>query len=176
MISYRQAIKEDWKNIAALHALSWQVNYRGSMTDDYLDNKVVDERKIYWKNIFEKPPENLEIIIAEEDAKLMGFSCLYLNADQKFGTYLDNLHVQPNQKRKGIGKILMAKSAQLILDNQLKTPLYLWVITNNVNAIKFYDQIGGSQEDVHAWAMPDGGLVDTYRYVWYDIEKLAKLG
>jgi len=176
MISYREAEAHDWENIAALHALSWQVNYRGSMTDEYLDHLVVDERKAYWKKIYELPPKNLHTIVAEEDNKLMGFSCFYLNADAKYGSYLDNLHVSPQLKRRGIGKILMAKTAQLLIQNNVSTPLYLWVITKNEGAIKFYDRVGGKQEDVKAWAMPDGGEVDTYRYVWYDIEKLAKLG
>jgi len=176
MISYRIAETKDWKSLAALHALSWQENYRGSMSDDYLDNKVVEDRMSVWEKRYENPAENMVSILAEEENDLLGFSCIYLNDDEKYGSLLDNLHVQPKLKRKGIGKSLMAKSAQLLLDKKTNTPLYLWVITRNANAIKFYKSVGGVQEDLKPWPMPDGGQVDTYRYVWYDIKKLSNLG
>ena len=175
MINFRIAVENDWKNIAALHALSWQVNYRGSMTDDYLDNRVIEERASYWKKLYDAPPKNMTTIIAEENNDLLGFSCLYFNADPTYGTYLDNLHVQPHLRKRGIGKKLMAKSAEVMLEKNLAQSLYLWVIVKNIEAIKFYDRIEGAQEDIHKWDMPDGGKVDTYRYVWYDIEKLSKL-
>lgn len=175
MIKYRLAKNSDWAGIATLHAKSWQENYRGSMTDDYLDNHVVAERREMWAKRFNNPNEKMQTIVAENQGEIIGLSCMFLDADPEYGNYLDNLHVHLDYKRKGIGKKLMKKSAELLLQKGINLPLYLWVIIENNNAIRFYEDIGGVRKDQHLWKMPDNGSVNTYRYVWYDLEKLANL-
>jgi len=174
MISYREAISSDWENIALLHARSWQLHYRGSMTDDYLDNQVVDERKSVWKKRFEEPNDKQLVTVVESDNLLIGLLCVFLDANVTYGALLDNLHVHPNYMRQGIGKVLMKKSADLALQhNQIS--MYLWVLTGNENAIQFYESVGGIRHDTVTWKTPDNTSGDTYRYVWNDLKKLSNL-
>ena len=175
MISYREAVQSDWENIALLHAKSWQENYRGSMSDDYLDNVVIEERKAVWEKRFAKPNEKQLIILAEENRSLIGLSCIFLESDPKYGALLDNLHVRSDYKRKGIGKILLKKSAKLLMAKSDESSLYLWVLTKNSGAIDFYEKVGGTRHDTKAWKTPDNRSNDTYRYVWNDLEKLSNL-
>lgn len=173
MTTYRDATPDDWENIAELHALSWQLNYRGSMSDNYLDNHVVAERKSVWKQRFATVNEKQLTILAEQNNQLVGFSCIFLDDDATHGALLDNLHVRTESKRQGIGKVLMKKSAELVLKERSNQSMFLWVLTNNQNAIKFYETLGGIRHDMKP--NPDCRNKDTYRYVWDDLEKLANL-
>ena len=47
-IKYTEATIEDADAIARLHAESWKLHYRGLCPDDYLDNKVDDNRQKVW--------------------------------------------------------------------------------------------------------------------------------
>jgi len=166
MITYRKASKLDWENIAILHARSWQLHYRGIVTDEYLDNQVLTERKKVWIKRFKQPNDKQKVILAEQENKLIGLSCVYLDADEKYGALLDNLHVHQDHMRKGIGKTLMIKSAKLVQDFNQKSSMYLWVLTRNEKSIKFYEAMGGVRHDTKAWKTPDNTHPETYRYVW----------
>jgi len=175
IITYREAVPADWESIAELHALSWQINYRGSMSDHYLDNLVIDERKQVWKKRFDTVNDKQLTILAEQNGQLVGLSCIFLDADPLHQAMLDNLHVHPDSKRQGIGKILMKKSADLILQKSNNTNMYLWVLTTNSKAISFYESVGGTRHDTKVWPTPDNQSNDTFRYVWNDLEKLVNL-
>jgi len=175
MILYRNAERKDWRNIAQLHAHSWKIHYRGIVTDDYLDNHVENERKEVWRKRFEQPNKKQITILAEEEEKLIGFTCVFLDADETYGTLLDNLHVHPDRMRHGIGKVLMIKSAESIIKIKSNTSMYLWVLTANEKAISFYEKLGGARHETHKWKTPDNTNPETYRYVWDDLSKLSKL-
>ena len=103
MIEFRTPTKEDTNNIALLHAHSWQVNYKGILSDDYLSKKANTDRLAVWKKRFEKPNGNRHIILAEDEGELVGFICTYFDHDPQWGALLDNLHIATHMKRKGIG-------------------------------------------------------------------------
>ena len=166
MITYRKANKSDWENIAMLHARSWQLHYRGIVTDEYLDNQVIAERKKVWKKRFEQTNDKQKVILAEQKDNLVGLSCVYLDADKHYGALLDNLHVHQEHMRNGIGKTLMIKSAEVVHQHNQNSSMYLWVLTKNEQSIKFYEAMGGVRHDTKAWKTPDNTHPETYRYVW----------
>lgn len=54
-INYRIAGIDDVAAIAALHALSWQQNYKDALQAEYLAEKAVEERLSLWQQRFAKP-------------------------------------------------------------------------------------------------------------------------
>lgn len=145
------------------------------MSDDYLDNQVVSERKRVWKKRFEQPNDKQKVILAENDDTLVGLSCVYLDTDETYGSLLDNLHVHHDYMRKGIGKMLIKKSTEQVLNHDEHSSMYLWVLIQNINAIKFYEAIGGIRNETKAWRTPDNSNPDTYRYVWNDLKVLSNV-
>lgn len=168
MITYQPSIPSDCNNIAALHANSWQKNYRGVLDDNYLDNQVQQERLDVWIERFQRPTDNQHIITAKEDDKLVGFTCLYGGEHAKYGTYLDNLHVLNEAHGKGIGKELMKLAGQWSTKHYPTQGLYLFVFMANTPAIGFYERIGGKRMAIKSYDLGDGTgrMGDVGLYYW----------
>lgn len=170
MITYRFATPADADQIAALHARSWQTTYRGIMSDDYLDNEVEAERLAVWRERFAAMPATRQVILAENDGQLVGFTCVMLHDDPVYGALIDNLHADPAQKGRGIGRELMRRAAGWVREQATESPLYLWVYVKNRAAIGFYDRMGGTNRET---VQHENGPV--FRYVWPDAETLVRL-
>ena len=142
-ITYRPATPFDAPRIAALHARSWQENYRGDMTDHYLDREAAKERLAVWTDRFSNTDPNLRVMLAEEGNDLVAFCCLLLHDDPDDGTLLDNLHVRKDLQGTGVGRRLIRWAAVTTLAEDPTGKLYLWVLKNNVRAAAMYRHIGG---------------------------------
>jgi GNAT superfamily N-acetyltransferase len=171
MIVYREATLQDTENIALLHARSWQQHYRGILRDEFLDNEVIENRLNLWQSRLQHPQENQYVIVAEEEDKLYGFTCVLAHADPIWGALLDNLHVLSQQKGQGIGTHLMKSAAQWVHARDKNSGLYLWVYKDNVNARKFYESIGGINYEQKTEENPGGGYAQICRYVWKDLKE-----
>ncbi len=165
---FRIADASDAESIALLHAESWRDHYRGIFLDEYLDGPVFEDRRQVWKTRFETPPANQWALVAEENGKLIGFVCAFGEEDPVWGAYVDNLHVHPTRRGQGIGKILMRKAAQWIVDTYPQHHFYLWVLDANHSSRAFYEKIGGRSVEKANLDTPGGGFADCWRVVWAD--------
>jgi len=172
MIEYKTGETSDVVDIAKLHADNWQTYYRGALKDKYLDNEVHQERLLAWQDRLDKMDENEFLLTAYFNDSLIGFAYTYLDYDD-YGSYLDNLHVSPAIQGKGVGRELMTRSAQWLIDQDSENPYYLWVLDTNVSAIRFYDKIGGVNSGTDMHTMPDGSECSCFRYIWNNLDNLA---
>ena len=163
---YRQAKSNEAKAIAALHAKSWQVAYKGILSDAFLNNEVEENRLKIWTERFANPVGNEFIYVAVEDNLMKGFVCVYGNDDAQWGALIDNLHVLPESKGQGIGKQLMHEAAKWIGDNYPNPHFYLWVYEDNYEARRFYEKMGGQNVERHLHDNPGGGASYALRYAW----------
>lgn len=143
MLDFKKASLDDSQEIAALHALSWQQNYRGSFSDQFLDNEVGGERQIVWQERLGNPQSNQSVWVARLNGKLAGFICTFFQDDKTYGSLVDNLHVSPNMKGKGVGSQLLRVAAEEVKQKYPNTGIYLWVLKNNEGAHLFYKALGG---------------------------------
>ena len=169
---YRRASKEDAENIALLHAANWQSNYRGILDDYYLDHQVVADRKNVWKERLGTDDPNMGLVIAEEASKLVGFGCIFYQDSEKYGAYLDNLHVSAGFSGKGIGKRLMSLLAKEILRRGNRLDMYLWVLTENTGAIRLYEKLNGERKEQVMEKELGNAPVEKIRYYWADVKDL----
>jgi GNAT superfamily N-acetyltransferase len=168
-MTIRVAEPADADAIAQLHACSWHTAYRGILSDDFLDGPLLADRQALWRARFAAPDRTDQIaVMDEEDGKLQGFACAFLDADPDWGTLLDNLHVVPERKGKGLGRQLMAEVAHRILKLD-RTRLHLWAFEQNHAARKFYERLGGRITTSHVESAPDGREVNAVRYCWLDL-------
>jgi ribosomal protein S18 acetylase RimI-like enzyme len=163
---FRIADNRDIQNIANLHSLSWQKTYRGAFTDDFLDNHVQENRLSVWTQRLQQPLENQIVIICEIDNSTAGFVCAFGDKDEQFGTYIDNLHVSPDFKGKGIGQALMKQIAKWSIEIYNQPKIYLKVLENNYAAIGFYDKMGGVNHSTFPETMEGGNIQNICLYVW----------
>lgn len=174
MVSFREANKTDYRNIAQLHTASWQQNYRGSFSAHYLDVALLPERLAVWKERCEHPSENQCIVLAEEDGVLLGFYCAYVDKDDLYGSYLDNLHVSDKANAKGLGTLLMQYLIKEIKARNGADSMYLWVLENNKVAIDFYEKLKGrSEKPIQSDDIGDRTFWQI-RYVWDSLEELEQ--
>ncbi|MEL6357387.1 MAG: GNAT family N-acetyltransferase [Bacteroidota bacterium] len=163
---FRLATSLDALNIAALHAHSWQENYRGTFSDHYLDHEAHDERLATWTKRLHSPPDKQWVLLVEEGNELLGFVCVYLDRDEQWGSLLDNLHVKRNHKGKGIGRQLFDQARDWINSQRPGQPFYLFVLVGNDRAITVYEKWGGQRIEKVLDKEPDGSELEVYRYVW----------
>jgi len=171
-IQIRIAQQGDFRAIAELHAASWRSTYCGILSNEYLDRNVGSERIDLWEKRFRNPRDSQHIVIAEIQAHIVGFACAYGNEDEQWGTMLDNLHVLPAQKGKGIGSKLVADVALWCSKAHPGQGMFLWAFDRNVQARRFYERLGGVVAGEAIWSAPDGTAVNELRYVWKNVDQL----
>jgi ribosomal protein S18 acetylase RimI-like enzyme len=172
MIKLRQAQFSDYAAIAKLHADNWRQNYRGMLSDNYLDNEVEKDRLNTWYERLKSPVENQLVTIATLEENIAGFCCVFLNDDPVFGSLIDNLHVSMNLQKSGIGKMLVKDFSKSICDKCNNKKMYLWVYESNRNARIVYERLGGTNFETIEKKNEDGTNSQTCRYIWNDVSKL----
>ena len=165
-MTYRKVKSSDLNQIAVLHAKSWQVAYKGILSDAFLEKEVISDRLNVWMERFEKREKNRLIYVAVEKEVVKGFICVYGNDDVKWGALIDNLHVLPALKGQGIGKRLLQDTVKWVSEKYSNPNFYLWVYEDNHAARGFYERMGGENVETQLYENPDGGASNVLRYAW----------
>jgi ribosomal protein S18 acetylase RimI-like enzyme len=164
---YRQAQITDQQQIALLHADSWRRTYRGLFSDAFLDHDADADRLQIWAQRLTSPSDQQCVFVAEEQARVRGFICLYRHDDPQWGSLIDNLHVAHDCRRQGIGRQLMTQAFGWLAQTAGDCGVYLWVMENNSTARRFYETLGANNAGVIAKPNPaGGGTARNCRYVW----------
>jgi GNAT superfamily N-acetyltransferase len=175
-LTIRLAGAADAEAIAHLHATSWRIAYRGILSNEFLAGPVFANRLELWKGrLVDPPPLDQVVVLDEEAGEMQGFACAFFDADPDWGALLDNLHVAPNLKGKGLGRLLMADVARRVLQHDSSSRLHLWAYEANVGAQRFYERLGGQATAVVSELAPDGAHVNAVRYCWSDLSGLARI-
>lgn len=160
--------------IADLHARSWRKTYRGLFSDAFLDGPVFEERRALWtKRLGTWDTRRNVVLLAENAGALAGFASVMLDTEPQWGARLDNLHVDPLGKARGVGRRLMQGAAQWVLAGNKAAMLHLMVFEGNVPARGFYDAMGGDCIERREVTVEDGTRLVELRYVWRDLPALS---
>ena len=166
MIEYRPAQLGDEEEVALLHARSWRESYRGEFTDAFLDGDLLGERRGVWQRRLADPPPNQLVLLALRGPSLLGFVCAYGAHDPKWGSFIDNLHVADAAKGAGIGSSLMRRAGTWLASQHGDLGVYLLVLESNARARRFYERLGGRNEEVFTTETHGGAVVRSCRYTW----------
>ncbi len=167
-MNIRAVTNTDAETIARLHADSWRNAYRGILRDEVLDGDIVEDKRKIWQQRLQQPDINQIVVVAEQEKKLCGFVCAFGNHHPKWGTFVDNLHVSQQMKRKGIGKQLMNYVALWSKNIYPGIGLYLHIFKGNEPAQKFYEGIGETYQESKTSTPPGGGEVTNLVYAWQE--------
>ena len=163
---YRKAKPNEAATIAQIHAKSWQTAYKGILTDAFLEQGIWDNRLQVWQKRFAESAKNEFICVAVERDAVIGFVCVYGEADENWGALIDNLHVLPEFKGRGIGKRLMQEAAKWATKQYSDSKIHLWVYEDNHAARGFYEKMVGKNVASEYYESPDGTLANTFCYAW----------
>jgi GNAT superfamily N-acetyltransferase len=140
----RPATVDDAEAIAQLHVRSWQVAYRGLVSDDYLDAIDWRERAALWRDLADAgSPVRTAVVV---DGGLTGFIAWGpvrdedpADADQEvYAVYVD-----PERWRSGYGRLLLTHALATVRDS---AAVILWVLAGNHRARAFYERHGLSAD------------------------------
>jgi GNAT superfamily N-acetyltransferase len=155
----RTAAESDADEIAALHAESWRSAYPGLVPDDFLGPALDIHR-------FAAPDADRRLVLlAVSSEGLVGFTCVLADADPAHGPLLDNLHVKPAWRGRGVGARLLNESRAWSHRIAPRNPMHLWVIEGNAPARAFYRALGGVEAGRRINLMA-GTEVPAIRYTW----------
>ena len=168
----RPIVGSDAATVAGLHAASWQSAYRGMLRDEYLDADVGRDRLQVWTERLAKPVDGQFGFIAESDGGAVGFVFLCGGADTRWGTLVDNLHVLPDVKGRGIGRTLLEAAADETWRRLPDDRIHLFVFEANAAARRFYASIGGREVERGIVEPPGGGSQVHWRVAWEDATHL----
>jgi ribosomal protein S18 acetylase RimI-like enzyme len=157
-----------------LHALSWRSAYRGILAQEFLENVAEDDRRLVWRDRFSNPDSKTRLVrVAVDGTGIVGFVCVFLDRDERWGALLDNVHVHPDLKGRGVGRQLMAQAASWVIEQRPASSLHLWVFEDNHSARGFYERFGGQSVESVLHRAADGNDVSAICYVWNDLTKLV---
>jgi ribosomal protein S18 acetylase RimI-like enzyme len=176
-LRFRAAGLDDAEQVARLHADSWRRHYRGAYSGSYLDGDVVTDRRSVWSSLLAGHAGSATIL-AEDAAGLVGFVHVIFDADGRWGSLIDNLHVSHGRQRAGIGTALLACAARAVAERAAGRAVYLWVLEQNTAAQRFYRALGGACVEKAAASPPGGipsrltGSPNGLRFAWPDCSAL----
>jgi len=183
-VRIRAGIGTDANAVARLHVHAWQDSYRGIMPDDVLDNLDMDQRKRMWTGLMENPGQMYfyvaEVLPRPEEAatrKPVVAGVISGGPPRQYGqafpTTIYALYVEPKVHRRGLGKRLLLRGFQHVLDDG-HNAVALAVLEDNTEAIRFYEAMGGERVG-YTYGVLANTAVRTALYGWSDVKSVMGL-
>lgn len=132
---------EDQEQMAHIKVDGWKNAYDRIISASYLNSLNYDEQAERYKASFEEYKDY--VFVAVRGDEVLGYSCFdpTPNVDE-FDSELASLYIKPTEIGKGIGtELFIATRKQMI--SLGKKNMIVWCLSDNANAIKFYQKLGG---------------------------------
>lgn len=164
-MTLRTATIADIPACASVHLQTWQIAYRGIISDDYLDALTLDNFRARW----ERGMGNITrtSLVAEVEAGVVGFVVFGLPMEKE--NVLEStgevyaLYIHPNHARRGIGSALMEAALQSLTDAGY-TQVILWTWEINHSACRFYEGCGFMRDGTEIISESYGAPLNEVRY------------
>lgn len=148
-VSVRWATPDDAGAIARIHCDAWRHNYRGLIADATLAALSVEARLEAWRREFER---GARVMLAERDHQTMGWVCLgaFRHTATTRGEVISltagwaelmGFYVAPDAQRSGVGRSLWHAASAWCGESGYRD-VGLWVLADNLPAIRFYGACG----------------------------------
>lgn len=136
------ATLEDALPVAQIHVAAWRAAYQNIIPTAYLAALSVDDRAARWRSAISENKQAL--IVAKIEAEVVGWISLGPCRDAgALATQAEiwALYVSPDYWGEGIGTALWQYARDLSLKQGYES-VSLWVLSDNVGALRFYESIG----------------------------------
>ena len=133
---------EDARAIAEVHVSAWQAAYDGLIPAEYLAAQSVARRESHWRQAITRA--DCELLLAREDGDVLGWIAFGRCRDPQAVPAQGEvwaLYAAPLHWSRGIGRALWLE-ARRRLASQGFASVSLWVLADNLRAIRFYSAAG----------------------------------
>jgi GNAT superfamily N-acetyltransferase len=165
-MNIRQVVAADARGVATVHVHSWQSAYRGIVPDAYLDSLSIDRREHVWRESIRRGTP--EIWVAEIDSQVVGWTAFGASRDQDArpeAGELEAIYLLPSHWATGVSRALLLVTRRRLIERGFSTAT-LWVLTQNVRAIRFYTAGGFVPNPASEKSIDVGGR--TLREIRYE--------
>lgn len=170
----RPATEEDAEIIAAIHAASWRDAYAHILAPEFLNGPIEADRLAVWSERLRDPSATQIVNVAcDETGRVQAFICGYCDVDPVWGSLIDNLHVRPEARGRGIGERLFRELAGQLSTKASSFGLHLWVFEANVAGLRFYRRLGGRVVGRDRSEIPAAGGKAVLRVHWPTLAQLS---
>jgi GNAT superfamily N-acetyltransferase len=150
--------------MAQAHIRSWRAGYRGLIAQDYLDGLRPEE----WASRYSFDPEHSarHTLVAVDGDAICGHVTFGRSRDDDLAGSAEvwALYVDPPPWGAGISRALMV-AACARLSKAGHEHAFLWVLSTNVRARRFYERMGWSADGCERTDVIGGTPVDEVRYM-----------
>ena len=132
---------EDQEQMAHIKVDGWKNAYDRIISSSYLNTLNYEEQTERYQASFEEYKDY--VFVAVRGDEVLGYSCFNPtpNVDD-FDSELVSLYIKPTEIGKGIGtELFIATRKQMIKFG--KRNMIVWCLSDNENAIRFYEKLGG---------------------------------
>jgi ribosomal protein S18 acetylase RimI-like enzyme len=173
-INVRHATPADASQVAAIHCASWRDAYASVLDEAFLRGPIEEDRRALWFDRLQNPDKARIILLADvAQAAPAAFVCAYRDLDPVWGSWIDNLHVLPALRGKGIGEHLMRSAARALAAEARTTGLHVWTFEANQAALRFYRRLGGEVVERGTSQIPAAKGATILRMFWPTLSALA---
>jgi ribosomal protein S18 acetylase RimI-like enzyme len=173
-IAIRPATGQDAAVIAEIHTSSWRDAYAHILAPEFLNGAIEADRLAVWSERLREPPAAQLISVAcDPPGNVQGFVCSYYDVDADWGSLVDNLHIRPELRGRGIGERLLRDAARQLSASAAGPGLHLWVFEANAAALRFYQRLGGRVVGRDRSALPAAGGKTVLRVHWPTIAQVG---
>lgn len=138
----RPALLEDALPIAEVHIASWRAAYAGLLAPEYLSSLSVEARASRWREILLSKQSST--LVAEVSGRVVAFAnfgkCRDDDAPQNRGE-IWALYAAPEAWGKGHGRALTVRAETELMSTGF-AETSLWVLSENLRGIRFYESCG----------------------------------
>ena len=171
----REARPKDAPGVARVHVDTWRSNYRGQISDEYLDGLDYGRAERTGPAAIARGEGRSQgtflLVAVDDDESVVGFAVggPEQSGIRGFSGELHALYVSMSCQRSGVGRMLVCGVAERLVEQGHKSML-VWTLCTNP-ARGFYERLGGTF--VRTGPIEIGGSVyEKVAYGWPDITVL----
>ena len=168
----RPATTADAEGVARVYVASWRATYRGLMPAATLARMSEASEIPYWRRALARSGQRCVVATGTGEA-VVGF--LTAGADRsgggRFTAEVYTLYLQPDLKRRGLGRRLVAAAAEQLMADGYKA-LRVWALRDNPSR-GFYAALGGAPAGGKT-VLIDNAPLAVVCYEWTSLEALEE--
>ncbi len=143
-VTIRAATPKDARAIAEVHVASWHWAYRDDLPASALEGRTVEDRERMWTEWFASLEPAADVLVAEEDGRIVGFSGFGASRDDGATDAtgeIRTIYLLEEAAGRGIGRDLFARANERLRDLGYRRAT-LWVLETNERSRRFYEKAG----------------------------------
>lgn len=165
----RKNLEKDQEQMAHIKIDGWRTAYDKIVASKYLNSLDYDEQTQRYLSSFNEYKDL--VFVAVQGDEVLGYSCFMpYDKDKKYDSELVSLYVKKKEAGRGIGSNLLISTAKELYSLG-KHNMIVWCFSDNINAISFYEGLGGLKVEEKIAKIGD----ETYlEYgIYFDLEKIS---